>query len=370
MTNFARWPVWAARLLIAGMAGLIMIAALPIGTLKAGVPVVTGTFSDIDLYRTIVQRMSRGEDYYVAAVAEQRAYNYPTAPAPVIREPTEALLLTLLGNDLVRHLMLYGLAAGVLVALWAALGPLELSPRLRRWTLVAAITGMAVCVAPSAIYTHEVWASLLITLSLALRRPDRWGWSVVAGLAACIFREVALPFLLVMAAFSFYERRWREAAAWVGAIALFCGLFALHCHLADAQHRAGDLTSEGWVRLGGMGFVLATARWNALLAHAPGWMLCAALCVAGLGLAGRGNPFTGRAALTLIGYLAAFAVVGRPNNDYWGILYAPLMPLGIALAGPSLVELASRATGRPWPSSSGPLANQGRSAYADAGLKT
>jgi len=57
------------------------------------------------------------------------------------------------------------------------------------------------------------------------------------------------------------------------------------------------------------------------------------------GLAGwRGE--TGRRCLgTTVAYLAAFAVVGQPFNEYWGLLYAPLLPLGIAQAPAALRDL-------------------------------
>lgn len=354
MSNFARWPRWAARLLLAIVIAVVAVAIIPGSNGAPPARAAADHRSDVALYRAVADRVARGEDYYVAAAAEQRANGYPTAPAVAFREPTETLLLVALRTDLVRHAALLGLAGGVALALWSALGRMGLTAATRRWSLLLSLTGLAVCIAQNAPYMHETWAGLLITLSLALRRPDRWALSVCAGLAACLLRELALPFLFVMFAFAAYERRLRESLAWLGAIALFGGLFTVHCLLASAQHHVGDLTSSGWLKFGGIGFVVATLRWNAALALAPGWVLVATLCVSALGLSGFRHGLASRAALTLIGYVVAFAVVGRPDNQYWGILYAPLVPLGLVLAPAALKDLAARAMAKtPWPERSG-----------------
>jgi len=342
------------------MAVLVVVSTVPGAVSPQPARAAAEHRSDVGLYRAIVNRVSRGEDYYVAAAAEQRANGYPTAPAVAFREPAETLLLVALQTDLARHAALLGLAVAATLALWFALGQMDLTPATRRWSLLLTLTGMAVCLAQNAPYMHETWAGLLITLSLALRRPERWALSVCAAFAACLLRELALPFLFVMLAFAACERRWRESLAWLGAIALFGGLFAIHCVLAGAQHRVGDLASGGWLRFGGLSFVVATLRWNAVLALAPGGVLIAVLCASALGLSGLRHGLASRAALTLIGYVVAFAVVGRPDNQYWGILYAPLVPLGLALAPPALKDLATRAmaktalperSGAPQPSS-------------------
>jgi hypothetical protein len=343
MSNFARWPRWAARLLLATLAVLVVVATVPGSVSPQPARAAAEHRSDVGLYRAIVNRVAQGEDYYAAAAAEQRANGYPTAPAVAFREPAETLLLVALQTDLARHAALLGVAIAATAALWFALGRMDLTPATRRWALLLTLTGMAVCLAQNAPYMHETWAGLLITLSLALRRPERWALSVCVALAACLVRELALPFLFVMLAFAAHERRWRESLAWLGAIAVFGGVFAIHCGLAGAQHRVGDLSSGGWLKFNGLSFVVATLRWNAVLALAPGWMLIAVASVSAVGLAGCRSGLASRGALTLIGYIIAFAVVGRPDNQYWGILYAPLVPLGLALAPRALKELAVRA---------------------------
>ena len=53
-----------------------------------------------------------------------------------------------------------------------------------------------------------------------------------------------------------------------------------------------------------------------------------------------------RLALTVFGYTLAFLVVGRANNSYWGLMIAPLWPLGLYFAGSALVRLG-QAIARP-----------------------
>ncbi len=50
-----------------------------------------------------------------------------------------------------------------------------------------------------------------------------------------------------------------------------------------------------------------------------------------------------RAALVLGGYIVSFLFVGRPNTSYWGLLYAPLLAIGLALSPLSLRDLIARA---------------------------
>ena len=347
-TRFSRYPRWAAWLVLATVTVIVLIAAIqPPSPQTAAALSRTENFSDIRLYQSIVRQVRGGTDYYAAAAAQQRAHRYPTWPPQVIREPTEALLLAPLGADGLRWALLIALAALTLEALRRALARADLSPRTRLWGLALAVTGLASACVPSAVYMHEVWAGILTLLSLALRRADRWAPSIGAGLLACFFREIALPYLCVMAACALWERRSVEAAGWAAAIGLFAALFALHLALAGAQHRPGDLASPGWVKLGGLPFLIATARNNALFVLAPAWAVAAGLAASGLGFIGCRDRWVGRCGLTLLAYLVLFAVIGRPDNDYWGLLYAPLPPLGLVLAPAALRDLVARAMGTP-----------------------
>src|SRR6185312_8559571 len=124
---------------------------------------------------------------------------------------------------------------------------------------------------------HECWAGLLAALSLGLypgeassARPLRLAASLAAALAAGLVRELALPFL---------------------------GVMALMRHTLPAD------PGLSWVRLGGWGFVLAANRWNAVLALRP-WLPAVLVPAALVGALDWAGPVGRRLALTLLGYVA------------------------------------------------------------------
>jgi hypothetical protein len=300
-------------------------------------------FDDKTLYRNIAERVSHGEDYYTAANAEHRAHSYPTTPAQVFREPTMSWWLALLGFDPLRQAALIGLAVATVMAARTALERWGLPPSRRIAALAVLVTGLAIIGGHQMYFLHEAWAAMFIALSLSLYRADRWAPSVALGVIACLFRELALPYLMAMAAFAVLERRWRELAGWIVGCTIFASLFAAHLSLAASLRHAGDAPSQGWLAFRGLPFVLATARSNVALYWAPGAVVALAVGLSLIGLFGSRNPVAARAALIVGGYMCAFLVVGRADNFYWGYLYAPILPLGVVLAPPALFDLWQRA---------------------------
>ncbi len=66
--------------------GPVAEQAAPVETAAQAEPDEDG--GDLALYRRISERVITGEDYYAAALAEQRAGNYPTRPFVTVRLPT------------------------------------------------------------------------------------------------------------------------------------------------------------------------------------------------------------------------------------------------------------------------------------------
>jgi hypothetical protein len=330
---------------------LIGLTALPHKVLKPPPPpTARSLFRDADLSRTIVDRVSAGQDYYTAAAAEHRAHRYPTYPAPVFRQPWLAWLLALLPLALLRTIAVFPLFA-ILGVLWY--WELLRSPLSAPWRLAAfavLMTGIGMVGMDEASYQHELWAAALIAISLIVYRPDRWALSVCLGLAACLFRELALPYLWAMAAFALVERRWRELAAWTAATAAFCVIFGLHLLAASGLHRPGDGLSPGWLSVSGPPFVILTARWNVALHFLPDALVALAIALGLIGLAGWRDPRASRAALVVGGYMASFNIVGRPDTSNWGQLYAPLLAIGLVLAPAAVRDLVSASFPAPSPS--------------------
>ncbi|MBI5759994.1 MAG: hypothetical protein HZA46_15865, partial [Planctomycetales bacterium] len=46
---------------------------------------------------------------------------------------------------------------------------------------------------------------------------------------------------------------------------------------------------------------------------------------------------------TAVAYLLAFSIVGMPKNLYWGLLFSPLLPFGVASSPAALRKLGNLA---------------------------
>jgi hypothetical protein len=323
---------------VAGLVGLVLLGV--IGGAARFAPGGGPPANDRTLYLRVIDEVHRGEGYYPAAVRDQRQGGYPLRPSVTVRLPTLAVAMAALSDGGARRLSIECLAVATVLA-WAW--------RLRRLmdrpiSFSAAIFLLGASTVPAFVsygYTlHELWSGELIALSLALYRRQRWFVSFAIGLAAVSVRELAVPYLAVMAVLAWREDRRGEALAWVlGGVACLAAL-AIHTALVRALVRPDDVISPGWLALGGWKFLLTALKWNGVLFTAPDWApaLLAPLALLGL-LADRG-PLADRLAFIVLGYGGAFMIFGRPDNAYWGMMIAPLWPLGLIGAGPALRELA------------------------------
>jgi hypothetical protein len=335
-----------ARRLLPILAALILVAfGLMTGAERERAAPTSGP-TDLGLYAYAAAAAAHPSTFYPSVIAEQRREGYELKPFLVVRPPALSFLLAALKTEALRRLALMALALASLLAWWIRLGREGVPPLPRACDLVALVTGALSAVALQAPYLHEVWAGLLVSLSLALRREDRFGPAVAAGLAAALIRELAAPYLVVMATTALLGRHWREAAAWTLALILFAAALAGHAAMVDALALPTDRAGPGWVKLSGWPFVLHAAQWNAVLAASPAWLTALAVPAALAGAATWTSSLGRRLAGTLTTYVLAFAVIGRPENFYWGLMFAPLLPLGFARACRGLGALTrGRATG-------------------------
>ena len=299
-------------------------------------------------YGAIVERLRAGEDYERAAVTELRAEGGPLKPFVTVRPPALALALSRLPGPLWGAIALKAAALTALIAWTICLSRLGSRAFWLGATLVV-LTGLATpIVGANGIYLfHEAWAGILIAISLALRTDDRWRAAAVVGLMAALVRELAMPYLLVMALVALYERRRGEALGFALALAAAAGALAWHAAAETALTRPGDVASPGWFALDGWDFVLRTAEWSLVVAALGAWVAAVIVPLALVGAIDRPGGLGMRLALLLIGYSLGFMVIGRPSNAYWGLVTAPLMALGLCFAPQAVLDLARTAAGRP-----------------------
>ena len=338
-----RLPPWTARLMLGAVAALIAVGLFAAFTGSRPPDPTAQKGADVQLYRRIVEGVARGGGYYQIAPTELRAGHFPLRPFLAVRPPPLTLLLAGLPGPPARVGVLAALAA-VCFAGWAwGLRALAGRQPLRyAAAMILLASGLAPILSGTAYLFHEVWAGLLISTSLALYAPRRWGLSLALGFAAALLRELAAPYLLVMAAFAAVEGRWREAMAWTAALAVFAAALAGHAAMVSTVTTVADLRSPGWLGLGGWPFVVRTLDWNALALEGPAWASALLAPLAALGLSNWAGGRGRRTGAVVLGYMAGFCVVGRQDNAYWGLIIAPLWPMGLAFADPAVRALTAR----------------------------
>ncbi len=310
---------------------LLMLLGLVTGSAPERAAPSSGP-TDIGLYAYAAGEAAHPTTYYARTIAEQRREGYELKPFVTVRPPTLPFILAALGSEGARRAAVMALALASLILWWLQLSREGVALVPRALDLIALGTGALPAIAVQAPYMHEVWAGLLISASLASRRADAFRLSVALGLMAALIRELAAPYLMVMLVLALLGRRPREAGAWGLAIGLFGAALAFHAHMVDSLILPSDHYGAGWVKLSGWPFVLHAAQWNAVLAAGPAWLTVLAVPIALAGAASWTSPLGRRLAAVLLAYVLAFAVIGRPENFYWGLLFAPLLPLGFARA--------------------------------------
>ncbi|WP_201245942.1 hypothetical protein [Halochromatium salexigens] len=348
--RYASWPPRLAQaVLLALLLAIGLGLALDVESVIEGdedARMLKADRGDVALYRAVITRMQAGEGFYAANGVEQAARGYPTTPFVTWRLPTAATLIAMLGEQRAGMLLQALAVFTVLFWIWVLL-----RAGLQRWTVLAASlllgTGVIIALpmpAPS-LYLHEVWASVLIALSLGLRQ-SAWPLAVLSGLAALAFRELALPFVAVMGVCALLEGRRREALGWGAAILVFALYLAVHAWQVSAHLGPDPNTSAGWLVFGGWRFVLETAQWNVVALILGPWLVVIAMPLAVLGAGAWRHPLGTRLGVTVAVYTLGFMIAGRPDNTYWGVLCAPLVAVSLTFAPAGLRALWKAARGR------------------------
>ena len=370
--RFAHWPRGLARTTLASLIFLMLLTAL--GSGPAPIPVVRTLSApasaqrpaaalqssarpaaagpddnhDLQLYRTILARVRSGDGYYRAAVEEQRRDDYPVIPGLTVRLPTLAWLGAAVGDRGLTVLRLLLLAA-LLLAGWRRLAEVPGGPDRRPIALGLMVVGCAGVLGAAYDVFHEVWAAQLLALSFLLHRPERGQWRG-AWLAAALglaVRELVLPYVLLMAVLAAWHGRRGEALAWAGLIVLFLLGLAVHLQLVGAQVHPGDPTSPSWLAFKGIPGLVHKIRNSSVLVRLPAGMTGPFVVLALLGWAGWRTPLGLTGLLLSGGYALAFAIAGRDNNLYWGLVITPILFMGLAFVPIALPSLWRAARLRP-----------------------
>ena len=292
---------------------------------------------DSNLYRRILSRIEAGEPYYATVSDELRRSGYPLRPPLNFRPPTLVYLPSALPADGIRVGVLRSLALTTGIFLMLAIRPHCAGPVPMAAGGILIATGLVPATVGVAVLWHEVWASMAIALSLALYRRDRWLLSAGIGLVAVLLRKLALLYLVVMAALAFRDGQQKELFGWLGILAFGVAMLLAHLSFANGYVLPTDPVSPSWVRGGGWPFVLLTAQWNQAIC--PDWLVAITVPLALLGLGNWRSQTGTRIAATVGGYVAAFLAIGRGDNTYWGLIYTPLLPIGLLFAGRALMDL-------------------------------
>ncbi len=299
---------------------------------------VESSKGDIALYQAINYRIENGQNYYSAALEEQRLRAYPTKPFLTVRLPTLALVITHANKNLMIFIFII-LNISILFAWLQQIYNTFPNSVARICAIMLIPTGLVLGVVSEAHVLHEIWAGILIALSLGLYRPQKFWPAILAAAVALAVRETALPYIMLMAAFALFERRLGEFAAWVALIGIFvCGLLA-HALIVNSLALPTDLISPGWLRFGGIRAAVLAMSGTTLLLVFPriiGGML---IPLALFGWLSWRNSIGARGALYIAGYGFMLTIIGRESNFYWGLMVAPLLLLGLAFVPRALTDI-------------------------------
>lgn len=298
-----------------------------------------GGGADLRLYKAEIERVHQGESYYDVAADELRGRGYATSSIFNWRAPLLVEAIAALPSVTLARVALAGLA---IAALWLSFGLLEQEAGSR-----AALGGALLMVGAllpafmgEGYVLHEVWAATLIALSLSAHGRGRVVIAIAAGVAALFVREHAGLYCLLSLGLAVRTRSWREACGWVAGMTAYAVYFGWHAWTVSGLIGADELAQrEGWLQFSGAPFVIAACQMNCLLLMLPQWVTAICLPCAMLGFLGWRTPWGERAGLVTAYYLMAFAIVGQPFNQYWGMLIAPPLALGLARAPAALVDL-------------------------------
>lgn len=296
---------------------------------------------DLRCYYAIAERIHSGEGYYQAARQELQTRGYATDSVFNWRLPFLATLLGTLPSQEAGQVIVI-LLSFFSLWLWVDVATQRMSfPRVALG--VIPLAGSAVYSFIEIIFVmHELWAGILISISLLAHGKGWWKLSLAAGITALFIRELVLPFVAVMFLASLADRNRKEAIAWLLGVLAFLSMLAFHSKQVHAlTHSNANLNFAQWLALSGWDYVLATIQVQPFLFIFPSWCTAVLAPFALLGFLAWRDALGRRMGLTIAAYILIFLFVGRNNNAYWGLLYCNLVPLGLLYVPVALSDTLS-----------------------------
>ncbi|HEU0044558.1 hypothetical protein [Sphingomonas sp.] len=345
-SRYAGLSPYAARVTLAVLAAVVLLSftALSSADPTAGGP-APGEGGDLQLYGGIVEALRHGGGYYAVAADALRTNDYPLRPFVTFRLPTLAVILAALPQWAIGALLY--LLAGAATLAWYERFKLGLGrPAARLGATLLLLGGSIACWQTDLVPFHEVWAGLLIALSLARYRADRWLEAVGWGVAATLIRETAALYLLVMLALAWRDGARREALGWTAAIGAVAVVVATHAWAVAQVVGPLDPASPGWSGLLGPGFVVRTWQASTALVLFPLILAAPLVALTIAGWTAWRDPTATRVAVTLASYALLLATAGRLDTFYWGLLTAPVLLVGLAFVPDLLRDLTAAALDR------------------------
>lgn len=321
------------RALLTLTGALLLFTTLALTPAPPPPRLVSESAGDVAAFQAMQARIAAGESYYPVFGDELRRRGYPAQSVFNWRTP---LLLSALARVPDRAARAALAALGVLLFL----ATVRLTARGGLWLAASNImqAGAAVPVlAAGATVIGEVWAGLLIGLSiclLALRKPIP---GIALGLLALFVRELAAPYCAVCAVETLVRRRWREVGAWVAGAGLYAVYYGWHVVEVRAYQLPTDTAHAApWLNLGGVHSLLLMADWHAWLLPSPPWATALALTAVIVGVATGATPSAARAGSAA--YIAFFMLAGQSFNGYWGLLAWPAWAVASGFGVQAIVD--------------------------------
>ena len=320
---------------------LALVAVLALMPTPEGV----ASFADASIHESVIDGVRAGGGYYELLADALRAGGEPLRPFLAFRLPSHAAVQALLPRE-AAVVALYLLAAGVAAAWWVRLA--EALPRAapRASAMILLAGGMVSYLLADLSGAHELWAGLLVALSLALRRPGRWVEAAALALIAALVRETAALYLILMAVIAFAEGARREAAGWGVALGVFA--LALGVHAYAVAQVTGPLDPQGVSNsLLGPGVVTSGVIEATVLRMLPAPLAALIAALALVGWSGWRDPLGTRVTATLAAYALGAALLAQAGGFYWVLLIAPLWLVGLVFLPDAVRDLAVAILDRP-----------------------